>query len=190
MDNAPYHSVVKEPHPKVIWKKARIVEWLQGKGETINADLVKTQLLDIAEKYRQPGKIYAVDECAKEHDKLVLRLPPYHCELNPIELAWAQVKHYIRTRNTTFQLEKVRDLVNDAVENVSPTNWQNYIAHVKKEERFRQLDRTIDSVFDEQDDWISESEGEDSDTDGQNALAFRDCNLSLSLSPPLVGQFR
>ncbi|XP_076298598.1 uncharacterized protein LOC143217839 [Lasioglossum baleicum] len=42
MDNAPYHSVIKEPHPKMIWKKARIVEWLQGKGETIDADLVKT----------------------------------------------------------------------------------------------------------------------------------------------------
>ena len=25
----------------------------------------------------------------------VFRLPPYHCELNPIELAWSQVKRYI-----------------------------------------------------------------------------------------------
>ncbi|XP_076299344.1 uncharacterized protein LOC143218186 [Lasioglossum baleicum] len=96
MDHAPYHSVIKEPHPKLIWKKARIVEWLQGKGETIDADPVKTQLLDIAEKYRQPGKIYAVNEYAKEHEKLVLCLPPYHCELNPIELAWAQPGSHAR----------------------------------------------------------------------------------------------
>ncbi|KAJ8983152.1 hypothetical protein NQ317_016251 [Molorchus minor] len=29
---------------------------------------------------------------AKARDVTILRLPPYHCELNPIELIWAQKK--------------------------------------------------------------------------------------------------
>ena len=32
---------------------------------------------------------YAVDEMAKASGHEVVRLPPYHCELNPIELAWS-----------------------------------------------------------------------------------------------------
>ena len=35
---------------------------------------------------------YTVDEMVKAAGHEVLRLPPYHCELNPIELAWSQVK--------------------------------------------------------------------------------------------------
>ena len=35
---------------------------------------------------------YVVDELALKRGITVLRLPPYHCELNPIELVWAQVK--------------------------------------------------------------------------------------------------
>ena len=39
---------------------------------------------------------YAVDETTKAAGHEVVHLPPYHCELNPIELAWSQVKRYIK----------------------------------------------------------------------------------------------
>ena len=43
-----------------------------------------------------------IDEIAKAAGHEVVRLPPYHCELSPIEIAWAQVKGYIRVHNTKF----------------------------------------------------------------------------------------
>ena len=43
-----------------------------------------------------PVTVYVIDEIAKAAGHKVVRLPPYHCELNPIEMAWAQVKGYIR----------------------------------------------------------------------------------------------
>lgn len=36
------------------------------------------------------NKVYTVDEIGKITNVTVPRLPPYHCELNPIELIWTQ----------------------------------------------------------------------------------------------------
>jgi hypothetical protein len=34
-----------------------------------------------------------------------------HCELNPIELIWAQVKGFVAENNTTFRLKDVKELL-------------------------------------------------------------------------------
>ncbi len=39
-----------------------------------------------------PVKKYRVDEMAKAAGHEVVRLPPYHCTFNPIELVWADEK--------------------------------------------------------------------------------------------------
>ena len=46
-----------------------------------------------------------MDEMAKAAGHEVVHLPPYHCELNPIEMAWSQVKHYRKTHNREFTLD-------------------------------------------------------------------------------------
>ena len=40
----------------------------------------------------------------------VVRRPVAHCELNPIEMAWAQVKGYIKEQNKSFTLSEVKRL--------------------------------------------------------------------------------
>ena len=47
-------------------------------------------------------------EMAKAAGHEVVRLPPYHCELNPIELAWSQLKRFIKENNTLFTLSAVK----------------------------------------------------------------------------------
>jgi hypothetical protein len=44
------------------------------------------------------------------HGHEVLRTPVRHCELNPIELIWAQVKGFEAKHNTTFRLKDVKEL--------------------------------------------------------------------------------
>lgn len=65
----------------------------------------------------------------------VLRLPPYHCELNPIELIWAQVKGYVARENRTFKLVDVQRYLQEAIQNVSAEDWKKCIQHVLKEEQ-------------------------------------------------------
>lgn len=49
-------------------------------------------------------KEYRTDEIIKDHGHIPLRLPPYLCELNPIELVWADVKRCVRKHTTTGEL--------------------------------------------------------------------------------------
>ena len=55
----------------------------------------------------------------------VVRLPPYHCELNPIELAWSQVKHYIKNNNKLFTLTAVKELTYGGIDLVRVTDGRN-----------------------------------------------------------------
>lgn len=92
---------------------------------------------------------YVIDELAKSADKTVLRLPPYHCELNPIELAWASVKNYVKMNNSTFKMNDVKKLLEEGVERVTPDMWKNYVDHIiKVEEKFWQVDYISNELLD------------------------------------------
>lgn len=86
MDNASYHSVLLEKCPTTNYKKSEIVEWLDKKHVQYPPNLTKVELLKIANKHKPPEKIFELDQIALEHGHEVVRLPPYHCQYNPIEL--------------------------------------------------------------------------------------------------------
>jgi transposase len=61
-------------------------------------------------------------QIAEEKNMMILRLPGYHCELNPIELLWALIKNDVAANNITTQ----------ALAKVLPEHWKNNITLVKK----------------------------------------------------------
>ena len=60
----------------------------------------------------------------------VVRLPVAHCELNPIEMAWAQ--EYVRDHNQMFTLTEVERLVNEGFSSVTPERWKKLVNHVQQ----------------------------------------------------------
>jgi RPA family protein len=66
-----------------------------------------------------------------EHNHLVLRLPPYHNDLNPIELLWANIKGDVARNNTTFKLENVQTLTEEAINKISLDTIKSTFDHVK-----------------------------------------------------------
>lgn len=70
-------------------------------AEWTNHYTEKEQQLQMAYLEKPKYDKYIIDKEANLHNKTVLRLPPYHCELNPIELVWAQVKTYVSGKNKT-----------------------------------------------------------------------------------------
>jgi transposase len=149
MDNASNHSVKIEKVPTSNTRKPDIISWLESKGQVIDRPMVIPHLLVLVNriKHIHPDK-YAVDELVKEHGRTVLRLPPYHCELNPIELAWSSVKNYVKMNYTTYKLSDVKVLLNEGINHVTPAMWKNLIDHTKKiEEKFWEIDFVIDEIL-------------------------------------------
>ncbi|XP_052124354.1 uncharacterized protein LOC113215480 [Frankliniella occidentalis] len=88
MDNASYHSVLKDRAPTMGDLKKDIVAYMVDKN--IPCDEKKQTKAEMIAVIKERGiqKRYEIDELANSHGHTVLRLPPYHCELNPIELVW------------------------------------------------------------------------------------------------------
>lgn len=147
MDNAPYHSRRQEKIPTSASKKAEICQWLLSKNIEFDETMLKMQLLDLVRVNKQKYIKYATDEMAREKNITVLRLPPYHCELNPIELVWAQIKSEVARKNKTFKLADVKILLNEAISNVTANDWKKCVVHVKKDEqRMWDLDIHVEAV--------------------------------------------
>ena len=58
----------------------------------------------------------------KEAGHRVLRLPPYHCQYNPIELIWAHHKGNVAKKNN-FKMEDLKNLVRESLSLITPQNW-------------------------------------------------------------------
>lgn len=151
MDNAPYHSVKKEKCPTTQWRKSDIIDWLTSKGEVIDNSMIIPELLEVVKRLKPLYSTYVIDEMVKEQNKVVLRLPPYHCELNPIELAWSVIKNHVKANNKTFKLADVRNLLIEGTEKVTVEMWKNFISHTTKaEDKFWDMDNLVDELMAEQ----------------------------------------
>ncbi|XP_054281219.1 uncharacterized protein LOC128998888 [Macrosteles quadrilineatus] len=131
MDNASYHSETLYKLPNMSWKKGEIQEWLNVNGVYFDDRDMKTELIArIPDNLLMAAKTFKVDKIEEEFGHTVLRLPPYHCDLNPIELVWAKVKNEVARTNTDYSLHSVEALLNNALDNVSNEDWRKAVKHV------------------------------------------------------------
>ena len=131
LDNASYHNARTEATmcPTSATLKANMLTWLRERNIAFDNSLTKPELYEII-KRNKPQIVYKTDELAWQWGHTVLRTPVRQCELNPIELVWAQVKHYVAKNNTTFRMSDVKKLAKEALENVTPEKWKKCCDHV------------------------------------------------------------
>jgi len=148
MDNAPHHSVKTEKYPTAHTKKSEILKWLNSKGVTFDRPMLKAQLLIRVRELKSSDNLYVIDNLAKDAGHTVLRLPPNHHELNPIELAWTMVKGYVKQENTAFDIDDFRLLLNTGIERVTAENWRNFIKLViEEEDKMWKADDVMDELI-------------------------------------------
>lgn len=98
----------------------------------------------------QPTAVYLTDIEAQAQGHEVVHLPVAHCELNPIELAWANVKEYVRKHNQQFTMAEVQQLTPTGIGVTTPDLRKEYVKHCKKvEDKYWQQDGLIEETVGE-----------------------------------------
>ena len=92
IDNASYHSRHCPDYPISTWKKNELSNWLKDKGISFPQKALRAELQTLVKQHRDIHGRKIIDEIAKKSGHEVLRLPPYHCELDATELLWANLK--------------------------------------------------------------------------------------------------
>jgi hypothetical protein len=111
LDNASYHNVKTEDTvcPNFSQKKAVLQIYLTQHNIPFSATNTKKVLYEKIKQKKTPV-VYKTDKISNLHGYEVLRTTVRHCELNPIELIWAQGKGFVAKNNTTFRLKDVKEL--------------------------------------------------------------------------------
>jgi hypothetical protein len=95
-------------------------------------------------------KTFRVDKLLESHGHSVVRLPPYMCELSPIELAWAKMKRHVRYGNTTrdISMKLIEELVMEGLNEITAADWLGFFQHVVKlEQEFWANDGIMEDVL-------------------------------------------
>ena len=101
-----------------------------------NTNLTKPRLYELIQAHKTRCKPqYEVDCFLRNLGHTVLRLPPYHCDLNPIELIWGDLKQYIARENKTFKKADMEQLIRHSFTTITQSKWANACKHVEQVER-------------------------------------------------------
>ena len=104
IDNASYHSRNAEDFPVSKWGRAQFQSWLTENKIPFKPDALRSESWTFWKKYRKDKTSKVIDNIAKKYGLEMIRLPPYHCDLNAIELIWADEKNYEARENREMTL--------------------------------------------------------------------------------------
>lgn len=138
MDNAPYHSRKGNTVPSTATRAEIITrmeemwsddgknffEYLEEKNVPNDPQYMTVKKLgEVWGQYRSEFEYQVVDRMAAVAGHEVLRLPPYHCIFNPIELLWGWQKRLARNTNTNRTPTQARQIC-EQIFNRIPTTSQ------------------------------------------------------------------
>lgn len=147
MDNASYHNTLNLKIPTSSSRKSVILDRLREKKLPHSEKMSKVLLYQIVKEKKDKYSEYKIDRIFSELGHTVLRLPPYHPDLNPIEKIWAQKKDYVAKKNTSFKLDDAMKLTREKIAAGTENQWKEVCDHVIKiEDQYMNVDSVIETI--------------------------------------------
>ena len=123
--------------------KEKIRTWIEAHTIPCKDDCLQVERIDMGRKIA-PEPTYHIDIIARQHGHEVIRTPPYHPELQPIEMCWGILKNEV-ARHCDFTLDNLKLQLEHAFEKITATTCQGIIKKVRSvEDRFWEDDARLD----------------------------------------------
>lgn len=147
LDNAAYHNVLaSHSAPTPTCAKTKMLSWLANKGVPCREDCLKAELVEILQKFA-PEPTYALDELARERGHEIVRTPPYHPELQPIEVCWGVAKNEV-ARHCNFTMKGLQEQLELAFNKVTAETCKKIIQKIRTvEDSFWKEDESLEENF-------------------------------------------
>lgn len=147
IDNESYHNKQYDPEPTSNARKSDMLAWLTERRIYHTSDMLKPQLYNLIKTHKKQDKIYSIDKFLAESNYEVLRLPPYHPDLNPIEMAWTAIRNHIASKCKPWGFESAMDLIKEKADLIGPGEWTQMCVKVNEiEEEYRRSDYVVDML--------------------------------------------
>ncbi|KAJ8723954.1 hypothetical protein PYW07_007934 [Mythimna separata] len=162
-----HHNVPAETMPTSVSKLSVMKLWLTAKGIQFDSNLRKVELYEIIKKHKNRFRTWQIDDYMKSKGFEVLRLPPYHSELNAIENIWKALKTYVAITYDKQNVEITKHILSKGIENITSNTWRNACNAVvmKEVEYMKYFDTELEFIIDLQDDNGDGTVSEDSSSD-------------------------
>ncbi|KAJ4440513.1 hypothetical protein ANN_08654 [Periplaneta americana] len=148
MDNAKYHNVEIDKRPTTATPRHKIVEWLRKHEIDFIESDTRSQLLQIVKGVHHKRR-YVVDELIMKYGHIPLQLPPYHPDLNSIELVWGDIKGQVASQSIGTSLGEKKSLVLKLMNEYPSEKWRKCCEHVRKiEDKYLDQECTVDAAVD------------------------------------------
>ena len=147
LDNARYHNVLVENFfPNASSTKEELRKWLTRNGHAWCENMLKSELLEKCVRWA-PRPEFRLDHLAATKGITILRTPPYHPELQPIEGCWAVAKNHIAD-NCDFTMKGLRARMPEAFAKVTVDTCGKILEKVsEQEDRYWKEDAKLDDVY-------------------------------------------
>jgi len=176
IDNAPYHNTQVDKAPTTKSRKQDMKDWLTKHNVPFSDDMFVPELYKLVLLHKPRFIRFVIDELVEKEEHTILRLPPYHPDLNPIELIWADIKGHVSRMNTTSKMTAVQQICEDKIASMGPEDWEPKCVHVKGiENEYSAREPAIDDLMEaivitqrdsDSDMWSEHDEDEPDDMSG------------------------
>ncbi|KOB70671.1 Uncharacterized protein OBRU01_14843 [Operophtera brumata] len=160
VSKAPYFNKSEDAAPTSTSKRFIMESWLLEKGIPYYSTMLKPQLYKLICTYKCGFKQYKIDGILNENNHPVMRLPPYHPDLNPLEMVWAALKDYVAGK-TARSVEAAKQLVHQKIIEINDEVSVLCKKTKSTEEEYSQSDVVIDTLTDEITIHVSDNESDD-----------------------------
>lgn len=147
LDNARYHNVLVEDFfPNGRSTKEELRAWLTRNGHAWHENMLKSELLGKCVRFA-PQPELRLDRLAAAKGITILRTPPYHPELQPIERCWAVVKNHMAD-NCDFTMPGMRERLPEAIAKVTTITCRKIVGKIREQEdKYWKEDEKLDEVY-------------------------------------------